>query len=219
VLMPEGYEKYFLSLVEGGLALSAAYLAIGLLAADRGWPAIAQAMLPWGAWVFGLLLCVEIAIVLEKSYTAHAVAPLVYPAYGAALLALAALALLPRESDRGRLVILAACAVGLTIPLMFAGIASADLLRRVLISVAVFVSAVGLIAGGLLVGLTTLIAAGYAVFGLSILILLWQTIGTLLSQSLFFLIIGVALLALAAGAHRLANWSRPGSEASSGSAA
>ena len=60
---------------------------------------------------------------------------------------------------------------------------------------------------------------GYAVFGVSIFILLWQTIGTLLSQSLFFLVAGVALLGLAAGAHKLANWSRSGVNTASGSAA
>ena len=101
---------------------------------------------------------------------------------------------------------------------MFSGWLGTDV-RRVLVSAAVFASAVALIAGGLLVGLTALIVAGYAVFGLSILILLWQTIGSLLSQSLFFLVIGVALLGLAAGAHRLANWRRANIEISSGSPA
>ena len=102
-------------------------------------------------------------------------------------------------------------------PLMFFGLAETDVLVRALVSIAVFVSAVGLIAGGLLLGLRTFVVVGYAVFGVSIFILLWQTIGTLLSQSLFFLVAGVALLALAAGAHKLANWSRPGIGTSSGS--
>ena len=220
LLMPQGGAKIFFNLVDGGLAISAAYLAIGLLALDRGWPAVIKALLPWGAVIFGILLCVEIALVLDNSlFGAHAVTSIVYPAYGAALAALAALAVLARERDSGRLVIIAACAVGLTIPLMFAGLAGADVLRRALVSIAVFVSAVGLIAGGLLLGLRTFIVVGYAVFGVSILILLWQTIGTLLSQSLFFLVAGVALLGLAAGAHKLANWSRPGIDTPSGSAA
>ena len=49
---------------------------------------------------------------------------------------------------------------------------------------------------------------GYAVFGVSILILLWRTVGTLLDQSLFFLAAGVVLLGLALGARKLAGWSR-----------
>ncbi len=220
LLMPQGGVKIFFNLVDGGLAISTAYMAIGLLALDRGWPAVIKALLPWGAVVFGILLCVEIALVLEDSlFGVRAVTSIVHPAYGAALAALAALAMLARERDSGRLVIIAACAVGLTIPLMLTGLAEADVLRRALVSIAVFVSAVALIAGGLLLGLRTFIVVGYAVFGVSILILLWQTIGTLLSQSLFFLVAGVALLVLAAGAHKLANWSRPGIDTASGSAA
>ena len=64
--------------------------------------------------------------------------------------------MLARERDSGRLVIIAACAVGLTIPLMFFGLAETDVLVRALVSIAVFVSAVGLIAGGLLLGLSDL---------------------------------------------------------------
>jgi uncharacterized membrane protein len=64
-----------------------------------------------------------------------------------------------------------------------------------------------------------MIAVGYAVFGASILILLWRTIGTLLNQSLFFLIAGVVLVGLAAGARALANRSRRDIEQSSGSSA
>ena len=219
LLMPQDFARNFLRLADGGIAISAAYIAIGLLALERGWPAITQSLLTWGTWIFGLLLCVEIGLALETArWVTHAVAPPVYLAQGAAVLALVALAVLARERDKGRLVIIAACVVGLTIPLMFSGWLGTDV-RRVLVSAAVFASAVALIAGGLLVGLTALIVAGYAVFGLSILILLWQTIGSLLSQSLFFLVIGVALLGLAAGAHRLANWRRANIEISSGSPA
>ena len=60
---------------------------------------------------------------------------------------------------------------------------------------------------------------GYAVFGVSILILLWRTVGTLLDQSLFFLAAGVVLMGLALGARKLASWSRRANEQSSGSAA
>ena len=218
LLMPEGGARSFFNLVDGGLAVSAAYVAIGLLALDRGWPAVIKALLPWGAVIFGILLCAEIGLVLEKSlFGQHDVTAVIFPAYGAALAALAALAVLARQRDSGRLVIIAACAVGLTIPLMGLGLAEADVVRRTLVSVAVFASAVGLIAGGLLLGLRTFVVVGYAVFGVSVLILLWQTIGTLLSQSLFFLVLGVVLLVLAAGAHKLAGWSKRDTEQPSGS--
>jgi uncharacterized membrane protein len=199
-------EKYVFNFLDGGLALSAAYIAIGLLALHRGWAAVTQPLLPWGSWVFGLLLCAEIFFVLEKALSiSHAVDSHVYPAYGAALVSLAALAVLAPKRDRGTFVIIAACVVGLMIPPMFFGIAATDVLRRVLVSTAVLVSASALIVGGLLAGLRTLIVVGYVVFGTSILILLWRTVGSLLNQSLFFLVAGVALVGLAAGARKLAS--------------
>ena len=60
---------------------------------------------------------------------------------------------------------------------------------------------------------------GYAVFGVSILILLWRTVGSLLGQSLFFLVAGVVLLGLALGARRLAGWTRREHQLPSGGAA
>ncbi len=221
VLMPQAGGKYFFKLIDGGLAVSAAYIAIGLLALDRGWPAVMQALLPWGSWIFGILLCVEIFVVLEETrVTVHAFDAYIYAAYGAALVALTALAVLRPERDIGRFVIIAACVAGLTIPLMLAGFAGTNIPIRVVVPIAVLASALALIAGGLLAGpLGTLIATGYAVFGASILILLWQTIGTLLNQSLFFLAAGVALVGLAAGARALASRSRRDIAQPSGSSA
>jgi uncharacterized membrane protein len=213
-------ERYLFNLVDGGLAFSAAYIAIGLLALQRRWPAVIQALLPWGSWVFGILLCFEIFSVLEKSsVSVHAVGSYLYPAYGAALVSLAALAVLGPERDKGRFVIIVACVAGLTIPLMLSGFAGTGIPIRVLVPIAVLASALALIAGGLLAGLGSLIAVGYAVFGASILILLWRTIGTLLNQSLFFLVAGVALVGLAAGARTLASRSRREIAQPSGSSA
>ena len=124
-----------------------------------------------------------------------------------------------QKETKGRFVIIAACVAGLTIPLMLSGIAGIDISTRVLVSIAVLASALALIAGGLLAGLGTLIGIGYAVFGVSVLMLLWRTIGTLLNQSLFFLVAGVVLVGLAAGARTLANRSRRDIEQSSGSSA
>ena len=213
-------ERYLFNLVDGGLAFSAAYIAIGLLALHRGWSAVLQALLPWGSWVFGMLLCLEIFFVMEKSnVVVHAVGSYGYPAYAAALVSLAALAVLGPERDKAKLVIIAACLAGLTVPLMLSGFAGTGIPIRVLVPIAVLASALALITGGLLAGLGTLIVVGYAVFGASILILLWRTIGTLLNQSLFFLVAGVALVGLAAGARTLASRSRRDVEQSSGSSA
>jgi len=220
LLVPQAGNKYFYNLIDGGIAFSAAYIAIGLLVLHRGWPAVLQALLPWGCWIFGILLCAEIFVVLEESrVTVHAFDSFTWSAYGAALVSLAALAMWGPERDKGKFVIIAACVAGLTIPLMLSGFAGTNVPIRVLVSIAVLVSTLALIAGGLLTGLGTLIVAGYAVFGASILILLWSTIGTLLNQSLFFLVAGVALVGLAAGARKLANRSRREIEPASGSSA
>jgi hypothetical protein len=210
--------KYDFCLYDGGIAISVTYIAIGLLALDRDWPAEFRALLPWGGWIFGGMLCFETEFALEISRAvAHAMDARVGVAYGAAVIALVALAALARGRDKGRLVVIAACAVGLTIPLMLA--AGAGIPSRMLVPVAVLVAAVALIAGGLLVGLRTLIVVGYAVFGVSILILLWRTVGTLLGQSLFFLVAGVLLLGLAIGASRLTGWTRRDDQLMSGGAA
>jgi uncharacterized membrane protein len=191
-------------LIDGGIAISVAYIAIGLLALDRDWPAEFRALLPWGVCAFGVLLCFEIESVLESWRDGHAMDTRVGLACGAAVIAVAALAALAKEKDKGRLVIIAACAIGLTIPIML--MAGDAIPSRMLVPVAVLVSAVAMIVGGLLVGLRTFFIVGYGVFGVSILILLWRTVGTLLGQSLFFLVAGLVLLGLALGARRLAGW-------------
>lgn len=203
-----------IGVIDGGLAISAAYMAIGLLAWEKDWPSEFRALLPWGAWMFGALLCAETVRALENPQ-AHFFDAGVGMADGAALAALASLGVLAR--DKGRLALIAACAIGLTIPLMFVGLGEAP--SRVLVPVAVLVSAVTLVAGGLVAGLRSLVIVGYAVFGVSILILLWRTIGTLLGQSLFFLVAGAVLLGLAFGARRLAGWSRRMDRPSTGEAA
>lgn len=220
LLVPQAGNKYFYNLVDGGLAFSAAYIAIGLLALRGSWPVVLQALLPWGAWIFGTLLCVEIFLVLEESrVTVHVFDSWTWSAYGSALVSLVALAVWRPERDQGKLLVIAACVAGLTIPLLLSGLAGTNVPIRVLVSIAVLVSTLALIAGGLLTGLGTLIVAGYAVFGASVLILLWLTVGTLLNQSLFFLAAGVALVGLAVGARKLATRPRRDVAQSSGSSA
>lgn len=202
-------ERYFFSAVAAGLAVSATYVAVGLLASDRGWGPALTVFLHVGAWIFGGLLCVEVARVLESSlFGRQAVAGFVYPAYLVAVIALGALAVLGQDRGRGRQIAMGALVVGLCVPLLFLGGFGTAALGRILVAVTVLVSAVALIAGGILTGLRSLMVVGYAVFGLSLLILLWRTIGTLLDQSLFFLIAGVVLIGLALGARRLTLWTR-----------
>lgn len=202
-------DRFIFSAIAAGLAVSAAYVAIGLLASDRGWGPTLTVFLPLGAWIFGGLLCVEVGRVLERMFFGRqAVAGFVYPAYLAALAAIGALYVLGRDRSRGRQIVIGALVIGLCVPLLFVGGLGTLALGRILVAVTVLASAVALITGGILTGLRSLMMVGYAVFGLSLLILLWRTIGTLLDQSLFFLVAGMALIGLALGARRLTRWTR-----------
>ena len=64
-------------------------------------------------------------------------------------------------------------------------------------------SACGLVAAGSLTGLRRLTLAGTLAFGLAVLVLLYRTVGTLIDQSLFFLVGGVLLIAGGGLARRL----------------
>jgi uncharacterized membrane protein len=199
----------FYAVVAAGLAIAVIYMAVGLLSAERGGPQVLIALVPIGAWGFGILLCAEVIRVLESSlYGKATLIGAVFPVYGAALLALVALFLLWRSGGREKLVLIAAFGLGLCVPLLFL-IGFGHLgLGRIVVSVTVLASAVALIAGGILTGYRTFMVVGYAVFGVSLLILLWRTIGTLLDQSLFFLLAGMVLLGLGVGARKLTLWTK-----------
>ncbi|WP_374450193.1 hypothetical protein, partial [Stella sp.] len=64
-------------------------------------------------------------------------------------------------------------------------------------------SSVGLIGAGLFAASRTVTAAGYTAFGGLVLWLMYRTVGTLLDQSLFFLVAGIVLLLFGWGARRL----------------
>ena len=80
----------------------------------------------------------------------------------------------------------------------------------IIVASLVLSASIALIIAGAAGGVRKLMAVGSALFGLAILILLWQTIGTLLDQSLFFLVGGALLIGLASGMRRLlAKFSKP----------
>ena len=74
---------------------------------------------------------------------------------------------------------------------------------KIVVASLILSAAIALVVAGATGGVRRITLAGSGLFGVAILILLWQTIGTLLDQSLFFLVAGAVLLALAGGARRL----------------
>lgn len=197
-----------------GLAISAAFVALGAMALDRGGLALLGCCLPWGLFGFLVMLDFELIRILDlygsragRAFWAN------YAAYAAALAAIAACAGLARDRRFAWPLVLA-LVLGLVVPLVFWSGLAVGLPGKVVVASLVLASAVALVVAGVSGGVRRLTLAGSGLFGLAILILLWQTIGTLLDQSLFFLVAGAVLLGLASGARRLfARFSRPAGEA------
>ncbi|MDP3410948.1 DUF2157 domain-containing protein [Bosea sp. (in: a-proteobacteria)] len=197
-----------------GLAISASFVALGAMALDRGGLALLGCCLPWGLFGFVLMLDFELIRILDlygsragRAFWAN------YAAYAAAFAAIAACAGLARDR-RFAWPLALALVLGLVVPLVFWSGLATGLAGKVVVASLVLGSAIALVVAGVTGGVRRLTLAGSGMFGLAILILLWQTIGTLLDQSLFFLVAGALLLALAGAARRLfARLARPAGEA------
>lgn len=186
-----------------GLAVSAAFVAMGALALDRGQPALLTACLPWGLMGFVVALNVELFRILEAAESqAGRAFPLVFQAYAVAALLVLLLAAIARER-RFAWPLAAGLACALLVPAVFWSGVAAGIVGKVAVASLILLSAMALVVAGGAGGVRRLLLAGSLLFGVAILVLLWRTIGTLLDQSLFFLVAGVVLIAVAAGARRL----------------
>jgi len=197
------FDRFDYGLLAYGLALAVFYVALGALALDRGLPSVLTACLPWGLLGLGLVLNVELIRILDRdeARAGHAFR-FVFMAYAVAIPTLACLIGLARER-RFAWPLAAGLAFALLVPAVFwTGIVTA-MAGKIIVASLVLLAATALVAGGAVGGIRRLVLAGSVLFGAAILILLWQTIGTLLDQSLFFLVAGAALLAIASGARRL----------------
>jgi len=205
--------RFDYGLLAYGLAVSTVYVALGAAALDRGGPALLTCCLPWGLLGLFVILDVELIRILDKSGSrAGAAIWLNYVSYALAAAAIAGLVAVARDRRFAW-----PLAVGLTLsllvpPVFWTGLV-VGLPGKAVVAGLVLSAAIALVVAGVTGGVRRLTLAGSAMFGLAMLILLWQTIGTLLDQSLFFLVAGAILLALAAGARRLfARLVRPAGE-------
>lgn len=206
--------RFDYGIIAYGIAVSAVFVAIGALALDRGLPALLTAFLPWG--LLGLLVGVNVELIRildDRESRAGSAMVSTYLGYAAAVPCAGVLALLARER-RFAWPLAGALLLALAIPVVFWSGGVVTLPGKVAVASLVLLIAIGLVAAGAAGGIRRLTLAGSGLFGIAILILLWQTIGTLLDQSLFFLVAGAALLALASGTRRLvARFARPAAEA------
>ncbi|CAN7462621.1 DUF2157 domain-containing protein [Bosea sp. LjRoot237] len=192
------------------LAVSALFVALGALALDRGGPGLLTACLPWGLIGLILSLNVELARILEPNQAKAGTALwLNYFAYALALPALAGLGLLARER-RFAWPLALALFMALLVPVLFWSGGAVSMAGKIVVAALILAVAIGIVISGAGGGIRRLSIAGSILFAIAIVILLWQTIGTLLDQSLFFLVGGALLIGLASGMRRLlAKFSKP----------
>lgn len=184
-------------LIAYGLAVSCAFVAVGALALDRGLPPLLTAFLPWGLAGLSVALCIELFRILDTGLSgAGKGGTAIYLAYLVAVPAIAALALLTRER-RFAWTLAAALLLALLIPVVFWSGGAVTLPGKAIVAGLILSIAIALVAAGAAGGMRRLTGAGSGLFFIAVLILLWQTIGSLLDQSLFFLVGGAALLGMA----------------------
>lgn len=195
--------RFDYGLLAYALAVSVAYVALGGWALDRGRPALLTCCLPWGLLGLMLVLNVELIRILDADESKAGTAiGLNYVSYAVALALIAGFAALARER-RFAWPLAAGLVLALLVPAVFWSGGVVGLPGKAFIAGLVLAVALALVVAGVTGGVRRLTLAGSALFGVAILILLWQTIGTLLDQSLFFLAAGTILLALAGAARRL----------------
>lgn len=195
--------RFDYGLLAYGLAVSALFVALGALALDRGGPGLLTACLPWGLIGLILSLNVELVRILEPTEARPGTALwLNYFAYALALPAMVGLGLLARER-RFAWPLAAALVMSLLVPVLFWSGGAVSMAGKIVVAALILAIAIGLVVAGAGGGMRRLSIAGSTLFAIAIVILLWQTIGTLLDQSLFFLIGGAVLIGLASGMRRL----------------
>lgn len=205
--------RFDYGLLAYALAVSATYVALGSWALDRGGPALLTCCLPWGLLGLLIVLDVELIRILDaRESRAGTAIWLNYVAYAVAVAVIVGFAALAREK-RFAWPLAVGLMLALLVPPVFWSGGVVGLPGKVVVASLILSVAIALVVAGVTGGVRRLTLAGSGLFGIAILILLWQTIGTLLDQSLFFLVAGAALLAMAGGARRLfARLSRPAGE-------
>lgn len=195
--------RFDYGLLAYGLAVSALFVALGALAVDRGGPGLVTAFLPWGLVGLILTLNVELVRILDKSEALPGTAFWQnYFAYGLAMPGLAALALLGRER-RFVWPLAIALLMSLLVPLLFWSGSAVSIVGRIVVAALILAVAIAIVVAGAGGGVRRVSIAGSALFIIAVFALLGQTIGTLLDQSLFFLVGGALLIGLAGGMRRV----------------
>ncbi len=195
--------RFDYGLLAYGLAVSALFVALGALAVDRGGPGLVTAFLPWGLIGLILTLNVELVRILDKGEALPGSAHWQnYFAYALAVPALVGLGLLGRER-RFAWPLAIALFMSLLVPVLFWSGSAVSIVGKIVVAALILAVAIAIVAAGSGGGVRRVSIAGSALFIIAVFALLGQTIGTLLDQSLFFLVGGALLIGLAASMRRL----------------
>jgi uncharacterized membrane protein len=185
------------------LFVSVVFTALGLLASDGKLPLLLSACTVWGLLGYVIVMALQLFRVLEASGGVPGLAvPRVVIAGLASVAAVGALAAM--LSDRkGAVALAGALVLAMATSIVFWSGAGQLLVGRIIVSALVLMSASAMIVAGAVMGQRRISLAGAAAFGLAIIVLLYRTVGSLLDQSLFFLVGGVMLIAIGSGVRKL----------------
>jgi uncharacterized membrane protein len=195
----------FTALLAYWLGVGVAFAALGLLGEQRGGPgaALASAALPWGVAAVGVIGLLQLLRILDDTASRGGEATgLAVAACAVAVASLAALVALGRDR-RANAAIAAAFLALLALPALFWSGAAVGLAGRVVVGVLVLTGAILMVIAGGGLGQRRIVGAGIALFGAAVLMLLYRTVGSLVDQSLFFLVGGLILVGSATLVARL----------------
>jgi uncharacterized membrane protein len=185
------------------LFASVTLIVFGLMASVGRLPPLFAAGLDWALIGFVLVLTVQLIRILDPVGGAGGTAALRVIVSG--VLAVAALGfLLHRFPDRrGAIAMALTLALAMATSIVFWMRLGQTFAGRVLVSALILTSACAMIVAGGVLGQRRVLLAGATAFGLAIVVLLYRTVGSLLDQSLFFLVGGILLIAMAFGVRKL----------------
>jgi uncharacterized membrane protein len=194
------------------LGVAVVFLAVGHLAEERGGPGLLTAGIGWGLAGFIVTMGLQLARILDRgSAQAGEATVAAFLAGGAALLGVIALALKMQDRRIG-LTLAVSLALALVLPLLFWSGIGATVVGRVVVAALVLVSAALMVGAGVMAGWRRLTLTGSTLFAVAVIVLLYRTIGSLLDQSLFFLVGGALLIGMGTLARRLLRLATPAGE-------
>ncbi|MGL4438484.1 MAG: DUF2157 domain-containing protein [Bosea sp. (in: a-proteobacteria)] len=185
------------------LFVSVIFTALGLLASDGRLPPLFSACSAWGLLGYVIVIALQLARVLEPSGAVPGQAALRVVISGVLGLGAVAALVVMLPDRKGALAMAGALLLAMATSMVFWSGIGQVMSGRIIVSALVLLSACAMVVAGAVMGQRRVSLAGAAAFGLAVIVMLYRTVGSLIDQSLFFLVAGVALIALGSGVRKL----------------